>query len=202
MSKKFDYKSAIDFALSTTKNNFGFLIGLSVFSGIIVFIGYMIANLTKDNVILNFVFNLGAKLLETFLIMGFMNITLKIVDWQKPVFSDLFSCGHLVIKYIIASVLYYLIVMVGLIFFIIPGFYLAIKYQFYDYFVVDEESGPIEALQNSAKVTEGVKWELIKLSSILVLINLFGFFAFFIGLFITIPFGIMARTYAYRKLIS
>ncbi|MCX7770756.1 MAG: hypothetical protein N2202_06705 [Proteobacteria bacterium] len=202
MNKKFDYKTAIEYGWDITKNNAGILIGTSAFSGVIVFISYIIANLSKDNIFLNFTFGIGAKLIEVFLIMGFMKITLKIIDWEKPVFTDLFSCIPLIFKYFIANLLYFAIVCVGLIFFIIPGFYLAVKYQFYDYFIVDEENGPIEALQNSAKITKGVKWELIKLSTANLSINLIGFVLFFIGLIVTFPITIVARSYVYKRLLQ
>lgn len=202
MIKKFDYKRALDFGWSNTKNNFGLLIGTSAFSGILVFIAYIIANLTKDNLFTNFIFNIGARLLQTFFIMGFMKIILKTLDWDKPSFIDLFCCVHLIFKYFIASLIYYLIVVIGVIFLFIPGVYLAIKYQFFDYFIIDEECGPIEALNKSAKITDGVKWELLKLGLSNLIINVLGVLFFFIGMIVTIPVTFSARAYAYKKLIA
>lgn len=202
MSKKLDYREALNFGWDLTKNNFGLLVGTSAFSGILVFIAYIIANLTKDNIFINFIINMGARLLQTFFIMGFMKIILKMFDWDKPSFIDLFCCVHLIFKYFIASLIYYLIVATGVIFLFIPGVYLAIKYQFFDYFIIDEECGPIEALNKSAKITDGEKWELLKLGMSNLIINALGFLFFFVGMMVTIPITFSARAYAYKRLVA
>lgn len=202
MAKFFDYKSAINYGWNTTKNNFGFLTGTSFIAGVLVFTGYVIANLTKGDVLLNFTFSVGAKLLHTIIFMGFIKITLKMLNWEKPKFIDLFSCIHLIFKSFFASLIYYLIVFVGLIFLFIPGIYIAVKYQFYEYFIVDKEYGPIKALNESSKITEGVKWELIKLNIVCAIIDILGFLFLFFGLVVAVPITVSAKSYAYKTLVA
>ncbi|MEA3324508.1 MAG: hypothetical protein U9Q37_05135 [Euryarchaeota archaeon] len=60
----------------------------------------------------------------------------------------------------IGLILYGFIVVGGLILLTIPGIIWAIKFQFFDYLIVDKGLGPIDALEKSSEITRGVKWDL------------------------------------------
>jgi uncharacterized membrane protein len=91
--------------------------------------------------------------------MVFINV--QLVDGKKATFNDLFSQTSVLIKGVLAALLYGVIVLLGIICFIIPGIWLAIRLQFYKYLVVDKKMGPIEALKGSWNMTKGNVWNLI-----------------------------------------
>jgi len=78
-----------------------------------------------------------------------------------PQIRDLYSSKPIVLlNYVIASIAYGLMVMVGFLLLIVPGIFLALKYQFYGYLITDRGMGPIEALKESGRLTEGAKKDL------------------------------------------
>jgi len=92
------------------------------------------------------------------------------------------------------------IVLVGLFLFIVPGVIAAVALGLSLYFVVDRGKGPIEALKESFRITNGHKWQLFLLILALVGINLLGFLALVVGLLVSGPVSWLALTHAYRTL--
>ena len=92
-------------------------------------------------------------------------------------------------------------VAVGLILLIIPGIYLAIKYQFFSFLIVDKNMGIMESFKKSEEMTQGVKMNLLLFSLALAGINILGALVFLVGLIVTIPTTVMATVYVYRKLL-
>lgn len=145
--------------------------------------------------------------------LGLIRISLYIRDNKTPEIKDLFNDPKLLIDYFIASLIFGLmiasgmiimslggfllrqndssfgfIIVLALIFFVI-GIYLFLKYQFYGYLIVDKGLGPIEALKQSSKLTDGalknilVFWLELSCGIAVILIIL--------GILIAIPIGIL-----------
>jgi len=81
-----------------------------------------------------------------------------------------------------------------------PAIIWSIKYGFFALVIVDKELGPIDALKESAFITDGAKWELAIFSGVLLGFNLLGLIAFGIGILITIPVSIISHVVVYRRL--
>jgi len=97
---------------------------------------------------------------------------------------------------------------------------LMLLFIFAGFFVIDREIGPIEALKESYRVTNGHWWSILGLVLLLILINSLGTLAFFLGfllslpgmllilvliagllsLVVTVPVALLAFTHAYRVL--
>ena len=75
-------------------------------------------------------------------------------------------------------ILYGLIVLAGMILLVIPGIIWAVKLQYFSYFIIDKKLAPIEALKESSRITTGIKWDVFAFCSVLIVINLIGFFCF------------------------
>jgi uncharacterized membrane protein len=103
-------------------------------------------------------------------------------------------------KYVGASLLLSLAVVVGLVLLIVPGIIFALMFMFSNLIVIDRELGPIDAMTESNRVTRGHKWSLLGLVLILFLVNLVGILAFVVGLLVSIPVTALAFTRAYRVL--
>ena len=139
-------------------------------------------------------------ILETLIGMGIIKICLKFCDQEPASYEELFSAYPLLINYIAGSIMYGAMVAIGLIFFIVPGIYLALKYQFYNYLIIDQGKGPVEAIKMSGILTEGVMWNLVLFWLMLAGINILGMLALGIGLIITVPLSWLATAYVYRRL--
>ena len=202
MPNKFDISEAVQFGWDTTKNSMGFSIGLLIVVYLLENIPDRIAELLEaDFPILSTTIRIASIVLSMIVMMGAIKIYLRFCDGEKGEFSDLFSCYPLFFKYLVGSILYGLIVVVGLILLIIPGIVWAIKFQFFDYLIVDKGLGPIDALEKSSEITRGVKWDLFIFGILLGIINLMGFLCLMIGLFVTIPVTMVAIAFVYRKLL-
>jgi uncharacterized membrane protein len=86
----------------------------------------------------------------------------------------LFSGFAKYINVILANLLVYGILFVGLIALIIPGIYLACRLVLTSYLVMDEEMDPIEAVQGSWRMTEGHTFEVFLLGFMSIFIFLGG----------------------------
>lgn len=207
---KISIKESLKFGWEITKSNFWFLVGVLAVSFAINFavsgLQDLAIFLTKHSLflfalvfILLFLVSIVVQLV---LNLGLIKIALNFVDMVKSDFKVLFSQYRLIGKYFAASALYGLIVLGGLILLIVPGIIWAIKYQFFQYFLMDKNAGIKESLRLSAKATQGVKWQLFLFVLSLILLNILGALALLVGLFVTIPMTMIAVAYIYRKLSS
>jgi hypothetical protein len=87
-----------------------------------------------------------------------------------------------------------------LLLYLLPAFYIWIKIQFFPYFIVLEEIGPIESLKKSYEITEGQSGSLVLFFMSLIMINLLGLIPLGLGLFFTIPFSLVATGAMFTEL--
>lgn len=202
----FSKSAAIKFGFNTTKKNLKFFIPLALIIIIIDFLpSYLINQIEGGNRSLIFLINFLGAVLTTIVSIGFLKISLKFIDNQQANLTDLFSSWNsylLVIKYWVGSVVFGLIVLLGILLLVVPGIIWAIKLQYYSFLIVEKKMGPIEALRESWQVTRGVKWNLFLFGILLGLINVLGFLALIVGLLVSIPTTMLAQAYVFRKLVS
>jgi len=201
-TQKFSKSEAIRFGWQTMKSNLGFFIGLLIVAGLIYIIPSIISSLLeKKSLMLSLGVSLIGIILGIIIDLGLIKISLNFCDNLKSKITDLFSQYQLFFKYLFASILCGLIVILGLILLIIPGIYLAIRFQFYGYFIVDKRAGVIESLKRSWRITQGTVWNLFLFGLLLTGINLLGVLFLIIGLFATVPTTMVAMAFVYRKLL-
>jgi uncharacterized membrane protein len=200
----FSKNEAIRFGWQTMKRNFWFFIGLLILAGAIKSVPGAISELIKEkNSYLVFLVSLiGQVLLSIIIDLGLIKISLNFCDKLKSKIGDLFSQYRLFFRVLFARILYSLICLLGIIFFIIPGIYLGIRFWFYSYFIVDKKVGVIESLRKSWRITKGGVWNLFLFNLLLLGLNLLGMHFFLIGLLATIPTTMVAMAFVYRKLLS
>lgn len=132
-----------------------------------------------------------------FLSLGYTKIALDSHDNKNPTVETLFSCFHLVLSDVVATFLYVCMCFIGLLFFIIPGIYLAIRYSLFHIIIVDQQCSPIEALKKSAHLTEGSMTKLFGVMFIgrflQALVPIFNFF-------IQLPWLSLTEAHIYRTL--
>lgn len=113
MTTNFSKKEAIQFGWETTKNNLGFLVGL-MFAWFLISTVFNIVSqkVMEMNSLFGIIFDTIFIVLSGIVTMGFIKISLKFCDKEKPKFSDLFSQYHLFFKFLFATFFYNLIIFV------------------------------------------------------------------------------------------
>jgi uncharacterized membrane protein len=203
MSPRFFSKSeAVLFGWNTLKKNFGFFLGmLAIVVAVNILVGLIMSSFSEEAPkVLVIAVSAISWILDLLISMGVIRITLKFCDQEQATYRDLFSAYRLLLNYLVGSIVYGIMVAIGFVFLIVPGIYLAVKYQFYDYLIVDKGMGPIEAIKRSGVLTEGVKWNLVLFWLALVGINILGMIALGVGLIATVPVSWLANAYVYRRL--
>lgn len=207
---KFSIKESLKFGWEITKSNFWFLVGVLAIS----FLVSIVTNILQQSVIALtkqslFLFGVAAvaifvasMIAQLVINLGLLKIAINFADGVKSDFKELFSQYKVIWRFLGASILYGLIVLGGLILLVVPGIIWAIKFQFYQYFIVDKNSGIKESLRLSAQATQGVKWQLFLFVLSIILLNVLGALALMVGLLVTIPVTMVAIAYVYRKLSS
>ena len=146
--------------------------------------------------------NIIARLIEIYISAGVIKIILDDLNGKEPELADMFTAYDVYINFLIAGILYGLIVAVGTLALIVPGIILAIMFQFYKYAIIDKKLGITESLNYSKELTRGYKWTIFGIDIVLILINLGGALLFLVGLIFTIPITMIAEAIMYKKLVS
>ena len=200
----FSKSEAFRFGWETAKGNIGFFIWV-ILAGYVLptAINVAASGLFERHPFFGAVLWLASTLLSCILIMGILRIGLKFTDGEQPVFGDLFSCFPLIFKWILAYIVFSLIVIGGLILLVVPGVIWTIKYGFFSFFIIDREDiGPIEALKESSRITQESKGNLFLFGLIAYGVIVLGVICLFIGLFWAVPTVFVALTFVYRKLMA
>ncbi len=144
--------------------------------------------------------SLGFTVLTLFFQIGFIKIILKLIDGHKAEITELWAYPQYLLRMIGATIVYTIIVVIGFILLIIPGIYLALRLQFYSYYIVDKNAGAMDSLRMSWKATDKNVINIFLFMLLILGINILGALALLVGLLITIPVSIIAVSLLYRKL--
>jgi hypothetical protein len=146
--------------------------------------------------------SLCGAVLQDLIQMGMINVQLRMLEGHPVQTRDVFALSERVFRYIGATILYKGMVFFGILCFIVPGIFLHLKFQFYGYFIVEYNMGPIQALKASAKITEGSKMDLLMFAAIQWIIGTFGAMILFIGSFPASIINQIASASVYRQLVK
>jgi uncharacterized membrane protein len=202
---EFSAGSALRFGWETFKRRPWFFVGstfvILLASGLInAFtsgIDAAIAGSAGEPSIIGTVVNLG---LGTLISMGATAFYLAAHD--NPDTADLSLLWHPrpFWRYLGASILLSLAVAIGFVLLIVPGIIFGLMFMFATFIVIERELGPIDAMNESHRLTRGHKWQLFGFVLLLVLVNLLGLLALLVGIFVSIPVSTLAFVHAYRVL--
>lgn len=139
-----------------------------------------------------------SSILSMVVSIGWISILIKLTSGKKAQLEDLWGSVDRVIPYFIASIAMVIVVLVGLLLFIIPGFYFAIKYMFVPYLIIDKKLSVGDAFSKSSQMTDGIKWQLVAFWFATFVLNILGLLAFIVGVVITS----VVTSLAYAKLYN
>ncbi len=230
----FSKREIITSSWNKLKPNLGLLVLAIVFIfAFNLFLGIIQDRLLEDLTPQSILFTIAAYLFQMGLNLGMLRIYLNLMHNQEGDFPQLFSSFHLLIPYLMASLLVIAILLfaaipgivlllssisvdldtfptiesfeglsmvIPILIIIIPFVYISLRFQFYDYFLVDEECGIVEAVKKSAAITKGYVMELFLLGAVMSIIVLISIIPLGVGLLISVPLAIMVNTYVFEKL--
>lgn len=148
-----------------------------------------------------FVLGVISFLVTQLIAIGWIKITLDIIDGRQVNAEAVVDRFRLIVPYLVAAVLFSLMVTVGLILLIVPGIILAVTFGFYGFHIVDTgDRDPIAALRRSAEITRGHRLQLFLFGLVLLGLNLLGILLLIVGVLVTSAISLLALAYVYRRL--
>jgi uncharacterized membrane protein len=132
--------------------------------------------------------------------LGMYRIWLDMVRGKQTEVSQLFNERALALRYFGATLIYALIVLVGLVLFIVPGIILAIRHGYYGYAMVDQRLGVRASLEASATLTEGSKGKIFLLALAIAGIVVVSIIPLGLGLIASVPMAMVSGAVVYEML--
>lgn len=140
-----------------------------------------IINLTSGQIITNFLNSLVGIIIGLIISLGVANIYINAVRGNPIRFQMLFEKYNLALKLFCLQVLSMLGIFLGVILFIIPGIYLALRWIYGLSVLVDKNLGPIDSLALSWKMTRGKVLPLLKFGLTSFVLIVVGLIALIVG---------------------
>ena len=130
--------------------------------------------------------------------IGILTVAIKAHESVETVrFSDIWNPEPFW-RYLATCLLSFLIILVGFLFFIVPGIIASVAFVFAPFLTIDKGLGPIEALKESARITKGNRWHVFALSVAYLFMMLLGLMAFIVGFLAAAMIFRIALVHAYR----
>lgn len=185
------------------KEHAWFLIGMSLLMWVVAFVSAFLVETVYGHIEpTRSILDLLSSLVYYWLCFGMVLVTLKIVDGQPVTWGDMFVLDRRFVFYVLGIILYGFVVVLGLLALIIPGVYLALRYGFFWYGIIDGKKGVFDAFHESAEITRGVKWQLVLFALATIGVMLLGFFLLGVGVLVATPVTMLASAHLYRVLLS
>ncbi|MCD8495028.1 MAG: DUF975 family protein [Candidatus Pacebacteria bacterium] len=212
MNKSFSIQSALSYGWETFKGHWKFLVPLFILLGIAQVLIEFIGGIFDSGILASLV-SLVIYVVYALLAVGVVNILLHFIynkastwtsfneETRNHAWAVFTEYAHLWWKFILAGLLYMLIVFGGFILLIIPGIYFAITYQYWPYIIIQNpEMGIWQTFKKSARITKNVKWKLLLAGIVFGLVQLLGLLALVVGIIVAYPIALLAGASVYKTL--
>jgi len=197
----FSGSDSIRFGWETFKKRGWFFVLVTVLVGVVTgVISGITSSLGHDGGTAQTVGNVLNFVLSTFVGMGVTAFFLKAHDSLETAQSGDLWHPQPFWLYLATRLLVGVVVVVGLILLIVPGVIFGLMFMFASYIVIDKGLGPVEAMKESKRITDGHKWDLLGFAILLLLINILGAICLLVGLLVSIPVTSLSVVHAYRTL--
>lgn len=139
-------------------------------------------------------------LVQWFVACGLNRLLLNVARGEPAAIGDLFTGGKYLWRMAGASILFGLMVLLGLLCLIIPGIIVSLMFFPYSYVLVDEDPPGVDCLWRAKTYTSGNLGSIFVLFLAMFGINMLGVCALGIGLVFTIPLTSLMFAVAYCKM--
>jgi uncharacterized membrane protein len=197
-NEKITFSEVFKEAWRLTKENLGFLMG---YQAILFFLSVLLGMRQQGSsgtvliLVVLWVLVLLAKL-------GFYHSAIMINRGIKPGFDQLYRNWKQLGTWIVSALLFGIMLGIGFALLILPGLWVLARFGLFTFFIVDKNTGPIDALKGSYEASRGYGWTLLWILLAGALLEIVGFMLFIVGSFITVPIATLALAEAYRKLTT
>jgi uncharacterized membrane protein len=142
-----------------------------------------------------------SSLVSLFFELGAIALLLKLVrtDTEGDI-KEIASQSAIYVQSLIATIVFGVMLFVGLLLLIIPGIYVAMRFMFLPYVLVDQKLGWKEALKEASRLSEGNRLNLFGFVILLAIMNVVGALLLLVGLLVTAPVSYIAMTMMYEYL--
>lgn len=186
----FSFQEVFKFGWAKTKQHAWFIV-----------LTFIIAAICMSAVRINPILNLIVSIMVG---VSLTSISLIIVRDQHFTFTDLYNpllSAKRVLKFAFLAILYAVAVAIGTILFIIPGVYIATRFNFFPYVAIENENVHIKDLISmSYKLSNNHFWVILAFLVLAMVLNIIGALLFGVGLIVTIPVTLFANAYMYVRL--
>lgn len=203
MNKSFSVGECFSVGWVRFKEHAWFLVGMTLGLYVLMFLfAHVIENVYNGIEPTSSFLDVLSNVVLYWLYFGMTVVILKIIDRKPYSISDLFVFDKQVILYIVGAILYGIMVGIGFLLLIVPGIYLALRYGFFWYAIVDGRKGIVESFKESARITEGVKWSLLLFVFACIGVMILGALCLGVGMLVAVPVAMLATAHLYRVLLS
>ncbi|MBL8022705.1 MAG: hypothetical protein JNK54_00285 [Elusimicrobia bacterium] len=198
MTYELSFRDALSTGWNITKSRFPLLLAFMatflLLGGLRAFLGEKM-----ESQMLNVIIGIGFNVFSWYLTFNALGISLKLIDSKPVEYADLWRPQNKFWFYVLATLLYGVITALGTLLLVVPGIILGLMFMFYGYVMIEKSLGPIEALQESKRLTQGVKMDLFLFSLLAIGLNLLGMLALLVGVFVTMIVTYLAIAHLYRQ---
>lgn len=195
----FSISEALKIGWQKTQKNFLLWAGVLITMGAVnMLIGWLDEQV--DNGLLSALIGVGGYIIQLVLELGMIGIALKLLADQSAKYTDLFAMYPYAPQFLLATIIGGIAIIAGLIVFIIPGIYIALRLSQAAFLIADWKLSGIAALKKSWEITRGHTLQLFFLVVVVCVLNIIGAMLLLIGLLVTIPVTVVAMAYVYRRI--
>jgi uncharacterized membrane protein len=198
MNNELSFRDALSTGWSITKSRFPLLLA---YLGTLILLGAARFFIEKpiDSMGVKAVLGIGFQIVNWYLTFNALGVSLKLIDDKEVSYADFWLPQSNFWFYVLATLLYGLIIGVGTLLLIVPGIIFGLMFMFYGYVMIEKKLGPIEALKESKRLTAGAKWDLFLFSLLAIGLNLLGVLALLVGVLVTMTITFIAMAHLYRQ---
>jgi uncharacterized membrane protein len=209
--EKISIESAFSVGWAHTKRQFLPLLLVMAVSWVIptafAFVSFLLGLvIPKDQAVIKFLYTVVGFVLSlavnAILELGMINVYLRVLDGEDAKVADLFSASKQMFTYVMGNFCFNFLLFWGYICFIVPGVIVSIAVQFYSYFIVDKEIGPIESIRASWIASRGARLNIFLMVLLFHVLRTIGTMMFFIGLLPVNMIISLATADLYRQLLT
>lgn len=198
--KGFSIGSTVRTGWEGTKKQLGLFAGLVVLSAVLYAIPYAVKAAAGGTAGTILQWTLDWTVIPTVVAVGWIAVCLRRREGHEATVGDFFQPLILYVRLFLASVVFWIAVAVGLVLLIIPGVIAFLRLGFYGFLIVDRGMGPVEALSESYRITDGASWDLLGFWMVAWILLALGIVALGLGLLVAVPVYYLAFTDVYRRL--
>ena len=138
------------------------------------------------------------QIFSIFMKLGLARVGLNIVSGKEASIGMLFGEGGKLVRAVLASILFGIAVMIGLILLIVPGIYIALRYGQFMTAIVDRDLGIMEAFDYSSSITTNNRMNLFLFWLLAIVAIIIGAIPCGLGLIFVGPVVWLSGMVAYR----